>query len=53
MQILPVRAGLGAALDGELGAAVQAAQTGGALGLGPGRQAAVHLDGVDRASPRA
>ena len=49
VQVLPVSPGLGAALDGELGAAVQAAQTGGALGLGPGRQAAVHLDGVDGA----
>lgn len=47
MQILPVGAGLGPALDSELGAAVQAAQARGARGLVPCGHAIAHLDGAN------
>lgn len=49
MPILPVRAGLGAALDCELGAAVQAAQARGARGLVPCGHTVTHLDCIGRA----
>lgn len=44
MQILPVGAGLGPALDSELGAAVQAARARSARGLVPYGHAIAHLD---------
>lgn len=50
MAILPMRAGLGAALDCALRAAMQAAQTGRALELVPCGHTVVHLDRIDRAA---
>ena len=50
MQILPVRAGLGAALDSELGAAMQAAQTCCARGLVPCGHTVAHLDRIGGAA---
>lgn len=53
MAILPVRAGLGAALDCELGTAMQAAQTCCALGLVPCGHTVMHLDGANGTALRA